>query len=517
MKFVHCSVKVISRSSGRSSVAAAAYRAGDKLTNERDGKSHDYSRRSGVVHAEVMLPDGAPEAYADRSALWNSVEAVEKQKNSRLAREIEIALPNELTREEQISFVQRYAKESFVARGMCADVAIHSGHAVDDGHKANPHAHIMLTMRPVSEKGFGAKAKKVYMLDQDGNRIKTAGGSWKSYKENTTDWDRKENVFAWRADLAERINAEMERLGSLDRVDPRSYKEQGIDREPGVHLGPAATAMERRGIRTELGERNREIAERNREKEELAHQAALEADLAYEQEAAGADQQEDAGGASDAPARSAKELAEAMIEAKQAYIEGGREASAARSAQDDGRSYIEWAAAKTKEIALSIVAVEAHEARKGMLEGQRAQLGFFRFFAKRSLDRQIGAASEGLEQAKERLGMGISEAEARAEEIRQSAILARDRIKEAERDEGKAQAKREGAERAYIWLEAEARAHPDERKVREALSKDSHSQVGEELSRMHAGQNLERAADRELGRDQKRELAHDRDDWDRGR
>ena len=136
-------------------VAAAAYRAGEKLTNEFDGITHDYTRKGGVVHTEILLPENAPAAYADRNLLWNAVEKTEKAKNSQLAREIELALPQELTREQGISLVWEYVKEQFVNAGMCADFAIH------DTGGGNPHAHVMLTMRPFEQGGaWGAKQKK---------------------------------------------------------------------------------------------------------------------------------------------------------------------------------------------------------------------------------------------------------------------------------------------------------------------------------------------------------------------
>ena len=166
MAIYHCSIKVISRGKGKSAVAAAAYRAGEKITNEFDGMTHDYTHKGGIVHTEILLPNQAPAEYADRAVLWNEVEKVEKAKNAQLAREIEIALPRELTREQSISLVREYVKRHFVAAGMCADVCLH------DTGGGNPHAHIMLTMRPFDERGeWGAKQKKEYILDRDGKKI----------------------------------------------------------------------------------------------------------------------------------------------------------------------------------------------------------------------------------------------------------------------------------------------------------------------------------------------------------
>ena len=151
----HCSIKIISRGKGKSAVAAAAYRAGQTLTNEYDGVTHDYTRKGGIVHTEILLPDNAPPEYADRAVLWNAVEKIEKAKNAQLAREIEIALPVELTKEQNISLVREYVKQHFVAAGMCADFAIH------DTGGGNPPAHIMLTMHPFEQGGaWGAVQKK---------------------------------------------------------------------------------------------------------------------------------------------------------------------------------------------------------------------------------------------------------------------------------------------------------------------------------------------------------------------
>ena len=151
----HWNIGIVSRGKGKSAVAAAAYRSGEKLTNEWDGMTHDYTRKGGVVHTEIMLPPHAPPSFSDRSTLWNSVELYEKAGNAQLAREIDAALPIELSREEQIRLVREYCSSQFVSRGMCVDFAIH------DTDSGNPHCHIMLTMRPLDERGaWAAKSKK---------------------------------------------------------------------------------------------------------------------------------------------------------------------------------------------------------------------------------------------------------------------------------------------------------------------------------------------------------------------
>ena len=257
--FCHIPVSIIKRSEGRSAVAAAAYRSGTKLTNEWDGLTHDYTRKGGVVHAEIMLPAHAPPEFSDRSTLWNSVEQIEKARDSQLAREIEAALPRELSREQQLALVRAYVKENFVDKGMCADFAIH------DKGTGNPHVHIMLTVRPLKENGaWGAKCRKAYDLDENGQRIPDGKGGWKNHREDTTDWNDKGNVEIWRAAWAACTNRALEAAGHPALVDHRSYKRQGIDKIPSVHLGPAASQMEKRGIRTDKGEVNRQIAADNK-------------------------------------------------------------------------------------------------------------------------------------------------------------------------------------------------------------------------------------------------------------
>ena len=167
----HWNIGIVSRGKGKSAVAAAAYRSGEKLTNEWDGMTHDYTRKGGVVHTEIMLPPHAPPSFSDRSTLWNSVELYEKAGNAQLAREIDAALPIELSREEQIRLVREYCSSQFVSRGMCVDFVIH------DTNSGNPHCHIMLTMRPLDERGaWAAKSKKEYDLDKSGERIRLPSG-----------------------------------------------------------------------------------------------------------------------------------------------------------------------------------------------------------------------------------------------------------------------------------------------------------------------------------------------------
>ena len=255
----HCSIKIVSRGKGKSAVAAAAYRAGEKLTNEWDGLTHDYTRKGGVVHSEIMLPPHAPPSFSDRSILWNSVELYEKAGNAQLAREIDAALPIELSREEQIRLVREYCSSQFVSKGMCVDFAIH------DTDSGNPHCHIMLTMRPLDERGaWAAKSKKEYDLDENGERIRLPSGRYKTHKVDLTGWNDKGNALLWRKAWADISNSYLERAGSTERIDHRSNAERGIDEIPTVHMGVAACQMEKKGIATEKGELNRTIRKSNR-------------------------------------------------------------------------------------------------------------------------------------------------------------------------------------------------------------------------------------------------------------
>ena len=255
----HCNISIVSRGKGKSAVAAAAYRSGEKLTNEWDGMTHDYTRKGGVVHTEIMLPPHAPPSFSDRSTLWNSVELYEKAGNAQLAREIDAALPIELSREEQIRLVREYCSSQFVSKGMCVDFAIH------DTNSGNPHCHIMLTMRPLDERGaWAAKSKKEYDLDESGERIRLPSGRYKTHKVDLTGWNNKDNTLLWRKAWADFTNDFLERNGSPERIDHRSNAERGIDEIPTVHMGVAASQMEKKGIPTEKGELNRNIQKANR-------------------------------------------------------------------------------------------------------------------------------------------------------------------------------------------------------------------------------------------------------------
>ncbi len=261
MAIYHCSVKTGSRSSGQSAIAAAAYRSGSKLYETETGLSPDYSKKQGVVFSEISLCENAPREYQDRATLWNAVQKVESAKNSRLWREIEVALPIEFDREQQIEVVRNFVA-LLTAQGMCADWSIHE----PDHEIKNPHAHIMLTTRSILENGeWAPKSKKVYDLDENGEKIfqkKDSSGrkQYKSHKEDFNNWNEKERVEEWRTKWEIVCN---EFLSEDKKIDHRSYKRQGIDKIPTTHEGYAAREMERRGEVSERAEYNRAVRAMN--------------------------------------------------------------------------------------------------------------------------------------------------------------------------------------------------------------------------------------------------------------
>jgi Ti-type conjugative transfer relaxase TraA len=233
----HLSVKVISRAAGRSAVAAAAYRAGERLHDERLDRDHDFRAKSGVVHSEVMLPEGAPQQYRDREQLWNDIEATEKRKDAQLAREVEFAIPREMNQSQGIELARDFVQSEFVERGMIADLNVHWDIGADG--LAKPHAHVMLTMREVGEDGFSAKVR---------------------------DWNATHLVEQWRERWADHVNARLAELDIDARIDHRSLEAQGIGLEPQDKIGPAASRMDGHGLEAERIEQHREIAARNGER-----------------------------------------------------------------------------------------------------------------------------------------------------------------------------------------------------------------------------------------------------------
>jgi ATP-dependent exoDNAse (exonuclease V) alpha subunit len=238
MAMFHLSVKYVSRRKGQAVVAAAAYRSGERLNDRYYGLTHDFTNKGGIAYTTILLPPDAPRNYADRETLWNSVEYTEKRIDSRLAREVEIALPIELSLPEQIQLLERYVSNNFVCRGMIADVAVH------DKGNGNPHAHILLTTREVGEEGFSKKNRE---------------------------WDKRENVNRWRRELANELNRELERRG-YEKVSHESHIARNTDYEPTIHLGYRVSEYERNGIETDRGNENRAVIERNRMRDEHKRQ-----------------------------------------------------------------------------------------------------------------------------------------------------------------------------------------------------------------------------------------------------
>jgi Ti-type conjugative transfer relaxase TraA len=234
MAIFHFSVQVIGRAQGRSAVAAAAYRAAERLHDDRLDRDHDFTNKAGVVHSEILLPEGAPERFLDRATLWNEVEATEKRKDAQLAREVEFAIPREMSKPDGIALAQDFVRAEFVDRGMIADLNVHWDIGADK--LAKPHAHVMLTMREVGEDGFGAKQR---------------------------DWNRTEFVEQWRERWADHVNTRLAELDIDARIDHRSLEAQGIDLEPQDKIGPAAQRMGERGLESERIEDHRAVAQRN--------------------------------------------------------------------------------------------------------------------------------------------------------------------------------------------------------------------------------------------------------------
>ena len=304
MAIYHLEAKVISRGTGRSVVAASAYMSCSKLYNDYDGIEHDYTRKHGLVHQEIMLPTNAPTEWSDREKLWNAVEEAEKTKDSRLAREFVAALPIELSKDEWIDLLRRYISDNFVSEGMCIDFAIHD----TDGH--NPHAHIILTVRPLDEngkwqhktekeylckrngeeKGFTASEfksaqksgwekqyqykvgrKKVYMTPSEADtigyeRVSKYPKSTRYGRQNpiTERWNSDEQLIKWREEWADVTNRMLAEKDIDERIDHRSFKVRGITEQPTIHEGVTARIMEKQWNVSERCELNRQIRADNR-------------------------------------------------------------------------------------------------------------------------------------------------------------------------------------------------------------------------------------------------------------
>lgn len=230
----HFDVQIVTRGQGQSVVAAAAYRSGEALYDEKTGKTFDYTRKEDIKYVEIATPDDAPAWANDRSALWNHVEASEKRKDARLARSIIAGLPRELDQEQNLALIRDFVQENLVSKGMIADFALHEADA-GDGQK-NPHVHILITLRPLEADGFGKKNRE---------------------------WDHKNTLLNWRNSWEAHTNKHLELAGRVERVSLKSYKAQGINKHPQVHLGEDAGNLEKRGIETSKGDHNRKMRHEN--------------------------------------------------------------------------------------------------------------------------------------------------------------------------------------------------------------------------------------------------------------
>ena len=299
MAIYHLEAKVVGRGAGRSAVAASAYLSCSRLYNDYDGVQHDYTRKQGLVWQQVFLPEYAPQEWRDREKLWNAVEEVETAKDSRLAREFIVALPIELSREQQIELLQAFIREQFVSDGMCADAAIHD----TDGH--NPHAHILLTVRPLDKQGhWQYKTEKEYLCMRNGEECGFTAAEFKSAQNEGWEkqypykvgkkkvymtpsaaeaqelvradkhpkstrygrqnpiserWNSEEQLVEWRKAWADVTNLYLECAGRAERIDHRSNAARGLDEQPTIHEGVTARALERKGIIADRCEINRQI------------------------------------------------------------------------------------------------------------------------------------------------------------------------------------------------------------------------------------------------------------------
>ena len=257
MASYHFHVAQVSRGAGQSASASAAYRAGEKLNDTYYGEVHDYTRKGGVIMSEIILPEHAPERFADRETLWNEVEHVEKHPKAQLAYSFDFALQNELSMDENIRIAKEFIMENFVSRGMICDMAVHQP-GKDPNDIPNPHVHVLVPMRPLNPDGtWGDKQHREYILDENGNRVKGPDGKDLFNAVKNTDWGDPETLEVWRENWAKKVNETFAEKGIAERIDHRSFVDQGLDMLPQIHEGPVVRAMEKKGIKTEKGEWNR--------------------------------------------------------------------------------------------------------------------------------------------------------------------------------------------------------------------------------------------------------------------
>ncbi|MFM1539758.1 MobQ family relaxase [Helcococcus ovis] len=267
-KSLHTHVDIVSRSKGASIIAKAAYNARDKLKDDYYGKTHDYSKKDDLVFSKIFLPEHIPKEFSNREYLWNGVEKIEKSKNSQLARNLLFELPRELNEKDRIKLISEFIEENFTSKGMIADCNIHNPMASDN--EEQPHAHILLTLREIDEKGnWKPKSRKEYILDENGEKIKLKSGNYKSKKVNLNDWNEPDKAKEWRENFSKKANEYLAKNNIDKRIDPRTFEEQGREELPQVHLGTASYQMEKKGIQTERGNHNRKIIAFNLEFKKL--------------------------------------------------------------------------------------------------------------------------------------------------------------------------------------------------------------------------------------------------------
>ena len=479
MAIYHLEAKVISRGAGRSACAASAYMSRSAIYNDYDGIQHDYTRKQGLIWEHVFLPDCVPAEWQDRAKLWNAVEEAEKTKDSRLAREFVVALPVELDRADWIHLLTKFIQEQFVNEGMCADVAIHD----TDGH--NPHAHILLTVRPLSENGtWQHKTEKEYLCIKDGEeRGFTAAeyreaqkdgwekqyqykvGKQKEYMapsvaeaqglERTSKypkstkygrqnpiserWNSDEQLVAWRAAWADEANRCLEQKGLAERIDHRSFADQGKDEQPTIHEGVAARAMEKKGIVSDRCELNQQIRRDNA----LLRQLKAEVQRLVK-----------------AVQNTIPVLAQAMEKLRANMIVFAYQVLHARHVQNRARSEIEAYAPLHKRYDELSAKIKEKQKEKRALQVKQKDTSLFRPVEHIKLNAQITEVTEDLEELKSektrlinRIGVADDEGVNRSKALLETE---REKLKKAEKFEIRATVDLEDAAEDYRKLEAQA-------------------------------------------------------------
>jgi ATP-dependent exoDNAse (exonuclease V) alpha subunit len=430
-------VNIIGRSSGRSSVGASAYRSGEKLrivesASYRSGEelydenvkmTHDYTQKGGIAHTEIMLPQNAPKKFTNRETLWNAVEQSEKRKDARLAREIIIALPREFNLEEQKAVLREYIQENFVDEGMCADLAIH------DKGDGNPHAHIMLTTRDVTPDGFGKK---------------------------NINWNNQSELLKWRKRWADITNDMFEEKELDIRIDHRSYKAQGIDREPTIHMGHEAWALEKKGIKTEKGDYNREIERRNREREAETEEDVhtKEAHLLKE--------------------RATEETARHMNQLKKDYFNDDKERYMLKESRNKDNQNLVTFRFQYEEVEERTDNTQELEGSLEELQAKYQNLSFWQWTQKADIKRAIAQIKQKLERAKKTLW---DDYHIEPDEAQEELARIYDRIKTTERDIGLKTARIQALENTLTAIELEyqtekllAQTRPDKYEIEKILA-----------------------------------------------